>query len=71
MLDEKPEDIQRIEDFIYILDESGILILTRQGLLKSKINIKGIKQFKVVDSSHIIVFQNKKSCLLEILEGRK
>ena len=71
VLDEKPEDIQRIEDFIYILDESGILILTRQGLLKSKINIKGIKQFKVVDSSHIIVFQNKKSCLLEILEGRK
>lgn len=69
-LDLDPTWIKKGKDFLYILDESGILVLSREGLLTSKIDYRGALGIEEVSGGNIIVFDESRSSLIEFSGGR-
>lgn len=61
--------VDKYGDFIYIVDNYGIMILSREGLLVSSIRQKGIKELEVTDKNYIIAVFEDKSALFESAQG--
>jgi outer membrane protein assembly factor BamB len=70
MLKIPPRFVKIAGDFVYIADDEGITVLSKQGLLEYSAKQKGVRGIEVVDSSRIIVKRGVNSGLLEISGGR-
>ncbi|NLZ51762.1 MAG: hypothetical protein GX892_01210 [Thermoanaerobacteraceae bacterium] len=68
-LDTRANLVDKYGDFIYIVDDHGILVLSQEGLLVSNIKQKGIKELIVTDKNHIIAIQEDESVLFESSHG--
>jgi len=64
-LDARPNIVINMADYIYIVDENGIMILSQEGLLLSKIKQKGIRKLTVVDKNYIITNYGDSGVLLK------
>jgi hypothetical protein len=69
-LDNSPNLVNKSKDFIYIVDDYGVMVLSQEGLLVSNIKLKGIKELALAESNHIIAVQEDKSSLLGYAGGR-
>ena len=69
-LDTPPNLVDKSMDFIYIVDDYGVMVLSQEGLLVSNIKLKGIKELTLTKSNHIIAVQEDKSSLLQNPGGR-
>ncbi|WP_422446293.1 hypothetical protein [Thermoanaerobacterium sp. DL9XJH110] len=69
-LDDIPLFVKKSGDFTYIAGNEKMLILSREGLLKSTVELKGALEIDVIDPSRIIVNFDGKSSLLKISAGR-
>ncbi|HHV17292.1 MAG TPA: hypothetical protein GXZ27_00285 [Thermoanaerobacterales bacterium] len=69
-LDNLPNLVNKSKDFIYIVDDYGVMVLSQEGLLVSSIKLKGIKELVPAESNHIIALQEDKSSLLGDPGGR-
>jgi hypothetical protein len=64
-LDTRANSVEKYGDYIYIVDDDGIMVLSQEGLLVSNIKQKGIKKLTVTDKNYIIAHQEDNSVLLE------
>ena len=44
--------VKKSEDFVYVADDFGILILSREGLLVSKVDLKGVNELVLQNRKH-------------------
>ena len=58
--------VKKSEDFVYVADDFGILILSREGLLVSKVDLKGVNELVLAEPESIIAVQSGSSCLFKI-----
>jgi len=68
-LDSRPNNVKVDKDRVYIVDDYGIMLLSREGLLLSKITQRGIKKLTFTDKNNIIVNLEASSLLLESPTG--
>lgn len=68
-LDTRANLVEKYGDFIYIVDDYGVMVLSQEGLLVSNIKQKGIKELQVTDKNRIIAIQENESLLFESLYG--
>ena len=64
------KQIQKGKDFVYIADESGVYVLSREGLLTSKLALSGVGNIEETPFGDLIVIGEKKSSLIKFSDGR-
>lgn len=70
VLERQPLCIKKYMEFVYIVYDDEILVLSREGLLTSSIKSGNIKDIDVVDISRLIINHNDGSSLIAI-SGRR
>jgi hypothetical protein len=70
ILESPPRFVKIAKDFVYIADDDGITVLSKQGNLEYIVRQKGVTGIEVVDSSRIIVKLGFKTGILGISSGR-
>ncbi len=70
MLKIPPRFVKIAGDFVYIADDEGVTVLSKQGLPEYSVKRKGVRDIEVVDSSRIILKHGVNSGLMQISSGR-
>lgn len=68
-LDTRANLVDKHGDFIYVVDDYSIMVLSQEGLLVSNIRQKGIKELIFTDKNYIIAIQEDNSVLFESSRG--
>jgi len=69
-LESRGEQVRRGKEVVYIVDESGILVLSREGLLISKLALKGVRDIEETPFGDLIAVGEKVSSLIKLSHGR-
>lgn len=69
-LDDTPNFVRKSDDFLYLVDDYGIMILSKEGLLVSNIVLRNVTKLVPAEPNHIIAVQHNKSSLIQNSHGR-
>lgn len=69
-LDSDVDQVKKGKDFVYIVDGTGILVLSREGLLTSKVDFKGVRCIEEIPSGDVIAVGENESSLIKLSDGR-
>ncbi|MDD4568675.1 MAG: hypothetical protein PHE70_00895 [Tepidanaerobacteraceae bacterium] len=64
-LDHDPNIVYKAKDYVYIIDDYKVMVLSQEGLLVANIELKGIKELIPTERKGIIAIQEGKSSLLK------
>ncbi|MGI6486417.1 MAG: hypothetical protein ACOX15_08990 [Tepidanaerobacteraceae bacterium] len=66
ILEDSPRFVTIEGDFVYIIDDNGMTVLSKQGLLQCNVRQKGISRIEVIDSKRLIIKYGVNSGLLNL-----
>lgn len=64
-LERDPKFVKKSDNYLYIVDDYGIMVLSQEGLMVTNIELNGVKELVLVEPGGIIAIQENKSTLLK------